>query len=44
MAPHHKHPIDKQIAAIFLIYDLKLVTRNVNDFRGMGVGLVNSFL
>jgi predicted nucleic acid-binding protein len=44
MSPHHEHPIDKQIAAIALIHDLKVVTRNVNDFRGTGVGLVNPFL
>ncbi len=44
MSPHHEHPIDKQIAAIALIYDLKVVTRNVNDFRGTGVRLENPFL
>ena len=43
MSPHHQHPIDKQIAAIALIHDLVVVTRNINDFRGTGVGLNNPF-
>ena len=41
MSPHHQHPIDKQIAAIALIHDLTVVTRNVGcspkklaDFQG----------
>ena len=29
---HPQHPIDKQIAAIALIYDLTVVTRNTDDF------------
>ena len=33
MSPNHQHAIDKQIAAIALIYDLKVVTRNLEDFR-----------
>ena len=44
MSPHHEHPIDKQIAAIALIHDLTVVTRNVDDFRGTGVRLENPFL
>jgi len=43
MSPHPEHPIDKQIAAIALIHDLTVVTRNVDDFRGTGVGLNNPF-
>ena len=43
MSPHHQHPIDKQIAAIALMHDLIVVTRNINDFRGTGVGLNNPF-
>ncbi len=43
MSPHHEHPIDKQIAAIALIHDLTVVTRNVSDFRGTGVSLNNPF-
>ena len=43
MSPHPQHPIDKQIAAIALIHDLIVVTRNVNDFRGIGVELKNPF-
>jgi len=43
MSPHHEHPIDKQIAAIALIHDLMVVTRNVEDFRGTGVRINNPF-
>ena len=44
MSPHHAHPVDKQIAAIALIHDLAVVTRNVDDFRGTGVRLQNPFV
>lgn len=44
MSPHHQHPIDKQIAAIALINSLTVATRNVDDFRGTGVTLLNPFL
>ena len=44
MSPHHQHPIDKQIAAIALIHDLTVVTRNTDDFRGTGVALNNPFI
>lgn len=44
MSPHPQHPIDKQIAAIALIHDLTVVTRNVDDFRGTGVGINNPFV
>ncbi len=37
------HAIDKQIAAIALVNDLTLVTRNVDDFAGWGVKLANPF-
>ena len=43
MSPHPEHQIDKQIAAIALIHDLAVVTRNVDDFRGTGVKIVNPF-
>jgi toxin FitB len=43
MAPQQQHPIDKQIAAIALIHDLIVVTRDINDFRGTGVQLKNPF-
>ncbi|MDZ4252027.1 MAG: type II toxin-antitoxin system VapC family toxin [Sulfuritalea sp.] len=43
MSPHHEHPIDKQIAAIALIHDLTVVSRNVQDFRGTGVPVLNPF-
>jgi len=42
--PHPEHPIDKQIAAIALIHDLTVVTRNVDDFRGTGVAIKNPFV
>ena len=41
--PQPAHEIDKQIAAIALVYDLTLVTRNAADFDGTGVRLLNPF-
>lgn len=43
MSPHPQHPIDKQIAAIALIYDLTVVTRNTDDFVSSGVRRLNPF-
>lgn len=43
MSPHPQHPIDKQIAAIALIYDLTVVTRNTDDFVSSGVRDLNPF-
>ena len=36
--------IDKQIAAMALIYDLTLVTRNIRHYDGTGARVVNPFL
>ena len=44
MSPHSQHPIDKQIAAISLINNLTVVTRNVADFERTGVQLENPFV
>ncbi|MCJ2542310.1 type II toxin-antitoxin system VapC family toxin [Thermostichus vulcanus] len=41
--PHPQNAIDKQLAATALVYGLTLVTRNVNDFVGTGVPLINPF-
>jgi toxin FitB len=41
--PDPDHALDKQIAAIALVNDLMLVTRNVWDFEGLGVRLKNPF-
>ncbi|MCQ6963963.1 hypothetical protein GPA27_03480 [Aromatoleum toluolicum] len=43
MSPSPQHPIDKQIAAIALIYDLMVVTRNTEDFKSTGVRSINPF-
>ncbi|MDY0055900.1 MAG: type II toxin-antitoxin system VapC family toxin [Methyloversatilis sp.] len=43
MSPNPQHPIDKQIAAIALIHDLTVVTRNTPDFAATGVKLLNPF-
>ncbi len=43
MSPHPQHAIDKQIAAIALIYDLTVVTRNTGDFCMTGVRILNPF-
>lgn len=44
MSPNPQHPIDKQIAAIGLIYDLTVVTRNIADFEATGSRLLNPFV
>ena len=41
--PSPDHALDKQIAAIALVNDLTIVTRNVADFEGSGVRLTNPF-
>lgn len=41
--PHPHNALDKQIAATALTCDLTLVTRNVSDFAGTGVLLLNPF-
>ena len=44
MALNPQHPIDNQIAATALVYDLTLVTRNVKDIEKTGVKFINPFL
>ncbi|PKO47073.1 MAG: VapC toxin family PIN domain ribonuclease [Betaproteobacteria bacterium HGW-Betaproteobacteria-22] len=44
MSPHPQHPIDKQIAAIALIHNMTVVTRNVDDFEHTGVQVENPFV
>jgi predicted nucleic acid-binding protein len=41
--PDPSHALDKQVAAIALVNDLTLVTRNVADFKGLGVKVANPF-
>ena len=41
--PNPHHAIDKQIAAIALLHDLTVVTRNCEDFAATGVSLLNPF-
>ena len=43
MSPNPQHPIDKQIAAIALLYDLTVVTRNTAAFMATGVRLIDPF-
>ena len=42
--PNPEHALDKQIAAIALVNDLTLATRNVADFQGLRVRLRNPFV
>jgi hypothetical protein len=44
MGRNDQHIVDKQIAAIALVYDLTVATRNMDDFAGTGVRLFNPFL
>jgi toxin FitB len=41
--PNPHNAIDKQIAAIALLHDLTVVTRNSDDFADCGVRLLNPF-
>ncbi len=43
LVPHPQNALDKQLAATALICGLTLVTRNVSDFVGTGVPLINPF-
>lgn len=43
MSPDPTHAVDKQIAAIALMYDMTVVTRNVDDFRSAQVRVQNPF-
>jgi predicted nucleic acid-binding protein len=44
MGVNDQHTVDRQIAAIALVYDLTIVTRNITHFQGTGVRLMNPFL
>ncbi|MFO1200595.1 MAG: type II toxin-antitoxin system VapC family toxin [Burkholderiaceae bacterium] len=41
--PNPEHALDKQIAAIALLHDLTVVTRNEADFAGTGAKVLNPF-
>lgn len=41
--PHPENPLDKQIAATALSYDLAVVTRNSDHYELTGVRLLNPF-
>ena len=42
-SPHPENPLDRQIAATALIYDLAVVTRNTDHYEPTGVTIVNPF-
>ncbi|MGO9930702.1 MAG: type II toxin-antitoxin system VapC family toxin [Steroidobacteraceae bacterium] len=41
--PHPENPLDKQIAATALIYNLAVVTRNTDHYEATGVTIINPF-
>jgi toxin FitB len=41
---NEQHQIDKQIAAVALLHDLTIVTRNTRHYEGTGARVVNPFL
>lgn len=43
MGMNDQHIVDRQIAAIALVYNLTVVTRNTNHFAGTGVRILNPF-
>lgn len=42
-APDPERSLDKQVAAIALVHDLTVVTRNTSDFARTGVRVLNPF-
>lgn len=44
MAINPHNPIDKQLAAVTLVHDLVLVTRNSKDIEKIGVRFINPFI
>ena len=44
MGIDEQNPVDKQIAAIALTYDLNVVTRNLRHFQNTGVRILNPFV
>jgi len=44
MGINDQNAVDRQIAAIALVYDLTIVTRNTSHFAGTGARVVNPFL
>jgi len=43
MGVNDQHIVDRQVAAIALVYDLTVVTRNTSHFAGTGARLLNPF-
>ena len=43
MGVNDQHIVDRQIAAIALVYGLTVVTRNASHFEGTGVRILNPF-
>ena len=43
MSVNDQHIVDRQIAAMALVYDLTVVTRKTSHFAGTGVRLLNPF-
>ena len=44
MGVNDQHIVDRQIAAMALVYSLTVVTRNTAHFAGTGIRLLNPFL
>jgi toxin FitB len=44
MGASDQNPLDRQIAAIALVYDLTVVTRNTRHYAGTGARVLNPFL
>lgn len=44
MGTNDQNAVDRQIAAIALVYDMTIVTRNTTHFTGTGARILNPFL